>query len=90
MTLDYEKVRAFFEGYRESGTSAFRDYKSIFGVAYTWIEWLEFNVARALGECLDEEDRKMGINEVRNTITRIHYIYEREDEIKRRIDMIFE
>ena len=41
-------------------------------------------------ECLDEEDRKMGISEVRNTIARIRYIYEREDEIKRRIDMIFE
>ena len=90
MTLDYEKVKAFFEGYRESGTSAFRAYKDIFGVAYTWIEWLEFNISRALGECLDEEDRKMGISEVRNTIARIRYIYEREDEIKRQIDAIFE
>lgn len=96
-SLDFRKMDAFFEGYREawdglpgnadgeedtSGHSAFDAYEEIFGVAYTWVEWLEYNVIRALGQCQDDEDRKLGESEVRNTIERIRYIYEREDEIK--------
>ena len=88
-SLDYGKMKAFFEGYLKSWESAFREYGEIFGVAYTWVEWLEYNVIRALGQCQDEEDKKLGESEVRNTIGRIRYIYEREDEIKAHLKKIF-
>lgn len=56
----------------------------VFGhiVAYTWVEWLEYNIQRALGACADEAERSLGITEVRNTINRIKYIQNIEKEIK--------
>ena len=55
------------------------------GLAYTWIEWLEYNITRALGECRDESERETGISEVRNTISRIRYIREAEDRIRQQL-----
>lgn len=54
----------------------------VFGLAYTWVEWLEYNIQRALGECMDEAERTLGIAEVKNTIGRIKYIHNAEKEIK--------
>ena len=81
--LDLDKVKAFFDGYLEAYDSGFRDYAAVFGLAYTWLEWLEYNVQRALGRC-GEAEREMGISEVRNTLARIRYIRDIEDGIKER------
>ena len=80
--LDYDKMRAFFDGYFRVNDIGFKDYAEVFGLAYTWIEWLEYNIERALGKCSDEVERKLGIDEVRNTISRINYIYGLEEGIK--------
>jgi len=86
--LEYDKIGSFFEGYLETYDNGFRDYPSVFGLAYTWLEWLEYNLNRALGQCQDEREQKMGMDEVRNTIARIRYLYDREERIKRRFDTI--
>lgn len=80
--LDIDKMVAFFDGYLEAYDNCFRGYGDIVGVAYTWVEWLEYNVQRALGNCVDEAERKLGISEVRNTINRIAYIHQMEPQIK--------
>lgn len=77
-----EKQKAFFEGYFEAYDNGFRDYKSVFGLTYTWIEWLEYNIQRALGSCQDKSEQALGLAEVRNTINRIKYIHQMEDRIK--------
>ena len=87
-TLDTEKVEAFFEGYLEAYDNGFRDYGSVLGLAYTWIEWLEYNITRALGKCQDGNEREMGITEVRNTLNRIRYIRESEDRIRQQLDCL--
>ena len=84
-TLDTEKMEAFFEGYLEAYDNGFRDYGSVLSLAYTWIEWLEYNITRALGKCQDENEREMGVTEVRNTINRIRYIRESEDRIRQQL-----
>ncbi len=84
--IDMEKIAAFFDGYLEAYDNCFRAYSSIFGLAYTWVEWLAYNIQRALGACCDETERQMGISEVRNTIGRIKYIREKEKEIKDALD----
>jgi len=66
----------------EAYDNGFRAYSDVFGLAYTWVDWLEYNIQRALGTCIDEEERKMGISEVKNTIDRIKYIRSMEKEIK--------
>lgn len=54
----------------------------IIGSAYTWLEWLKYNIQRALGSCIDESERKLGVCEVKNTIERIAYIKPLEPQIK--------
>lgn len=84
-SLDPEKMEAFFDGYLEAYDNGFRDYAGVLGLAYTWIEWLEYNITRALGKCRDESERETGISEVRNTISRIRYIRETEDLIRQQL-----
>lgn len=85
-SIDIEKMLAFFDGYLEAYDNCFRAYSSVFGVAYTWVEWLEYNIRRALGMCADEAEREMGISEVKNTIARIQYVRSCEKEIKDALD----
>jgi hypothetical protein len=87
--LDPELQRAFFQGYLEAYDNGFRDYAGVFGLAYTWIEWLEYNITRALGNCQDENEREMGITEVRYTIRRLQYLQEKEEQIRRNLEKIF-
>nr|MCR5727917.1 hypothetical protein [Lachnospiraceae bacterium] len=53
-----------------------------------WIEWLEYNITRALGKCRDEDDRQLGIAEVMNTLSRIRYIHDKESNIRQVLHMI--
>lgn len=84
--IDIEKMVSYFEGYLEAYDNCFRAYSDVFGLAYTWVEWLEYNIQRALGECMDEAEKLMGISEVKNTINRIKYIRNNEKDIKAALD----
>lgn len=85
-TMDMEKLAAFFDGYLAVYDNGFRAYSGVYGLAYTWIEWLEYNMQRALGACADQAEQNLGISEVRNTVNRIKYIHSMEDEIKAALD----
>lgn len=87
-SLDLRKTEAYFGGYLEAYDNHFREYDKVFGLTYTWLEWLEYNVKRALGMCCDAYERDMGITETKNTIARIKYIREREEEIKKVLSQI--
>ena len=80
--MDIDKMIAFFDGYLEAYDNCFRGYSDVIGVAYTWVEWLEYNIQRALGTCMDETERELGIFEVRNTTDRIKYIHQVMPQIK--------
>ena len=86
--VDMEKVKAFFEGYLTVYDNGFQDYDKVFGLAYTWIEWLEYNITRALGQCRDEEECQLGIAEVKNTLSRIRYIHDKESDIRQALHMM--
>ena len=87
--LDPVKTKAFLDGYLETWDNGFRDYGNVLGLAYTWIEWLEYNITRALGQCRDESERKTGISEVRRTLGRISYIHEKENDLRQLLDRMF-
>ena len=84
--FDAEKQKAFFQGYFEAYDNGFRNYKSVFGLTYTWIEWLEYNIQRALGSCQDKSEQELGFTEVKNTINRIKYIHQMENKIKSNLE----
>lgn len=83
--FDLEKQKAFFQGYFKAYDNGFRDYKKVFGLTYTWIEWLGYNIKRALGDCQDKAEQELGLAEVKNTINRIKYIRQMEDKIKQNL-----
>ncbi len=85
-SIDIENIAAFFDGYLAEYDNCFRAYSSVFGLAYSWVEWLAYNIQRALGACADEAERNMGIFEVRNTINRIQYLHQNEKKIKKALD----
>ena len=77
-------LKAFFNGYLHAYDNGFRSYEDLFGIAYSWVEWLEFNIRRALGMESDrEEEISLGEAEVRNTIGRIRYLHEIEGEVRK-------
>ena len=78
-----ENLEAFFAGYLSLYDNGFRSYDEIFGIAYTWVEWLEYNIRRALGiDSSDSEEKKLGEEEVKSTIGRIRYLHEIERDIQ--------
>jgi hypothetical protein len=77
-----ENLEAFYEGYRSAYDNGFLAYDTQYGIAYTWVEWLAYNIRRALGlEGCSEEERQLGEWEVRNTVTRIRALGDAEEEI---------
>lgn len=84
--IDMERLASFFEGYLEAYDNCFRAYGSVFGLAYTWVEWLEYNIRRALDTHSDDQERMMGLSEVKNTVARIRYLRDMEEEIKKALD----
>ena len=84
--LKLNLLKSFFAGYHKAYDNGFHDYAKIFGLAYTWIEWLEYNIQRALGTCTDEAERQMGIEQVQSTLQRIKYIHSMEKIIKSELE----
>ncbi|MBO4725751.1 MAG: phosphotransferase [Firmicutes bacterium] len=77
-----ENLIAFFDGYLSAYDNSFRGYDSLFGIAYSWVEWLEYNVRRALGmEGNVSAEISLGEQEVKNTINRIRYLGSIEKEV---------
>ncbi|WP_026525427.1 phosphotransferase enzyme family protein [Butyrivibrio sp. MB2005] len=77
-----DNLKAFFKGYLGAYDNGFRSYDELFGIAYTWIEWLEYNIKRALGMVSDDADEiRLGEVETENTIKRIKYLSSIEDDI---------
>lgn len=89
-TINTHALAAFFQGYLKAYDNGFKAYSQIFGLAYTWVEWLEYNVKRALGaDSEDEAEAQLGLIETRKTIERIRYIRECEQEIKETLNREF-
>ena len=77
-----ENLEAFYEGYRSAYDNGFLAYDTLYGIAYTWVEWLAYNIRRALGlEGCSKEERQLGEWEVRNTVARIRALGDTEEEI---------
>ncbi len=79
----FEKSRliAFFEGYLSVYDNGYRSYEDLYGTVYEWLDWLEYNIRRALGMEGGPGEAELGEQEVDRTIGRIRYLADRETEI---------
>ncbi len=80
--LDYFRLKEFLKAYEEEGKETFSEYLSggtidwreLYGAGFSWLDWLDYNVRRALGiECEDEAERQFGCLEAKKTLERIVY-----------------
>lgn len=77
-----ENLKSFWNGYLSMVKIQPVKPNEIFGIAFTWVEWLEYNIKRALKiECNDVAEQKMGIEQTKMTINRIKYINQNRDII---------
>ncbi len=80
--FEKENLAAFYKGYLKAYDNGFQSYDELFGIAYTWVEWLEYNMRRTLGlESKEEAEIKLGVEETIKTINRIRYLNSIEDDI---------
>lgn len=72
--INFEYLQAFLNAYRQEFGELNIDLASLYGIGFGWLDWLDYNVKRALMlECNDEEERRLGIDQVLTAIPRIVY-----------------
>ncbi len=81
--IDFELFNKFFKAYFENtNLDTNIDWDVIYYSNYGRLEWLEYNIKRALMiECDNEEEHQMGISEVKETVRHIIYYDKVKDEI---------
>lgn len=79
--IDYDLLRCFLRSYSEAGGLLPEDWETIYWSNFGRLEWLEYNVKRALGIECSEEEIAMGISEVKETISHLIYYDNARDEI---------
>lgn len=84
--IDFERLEAFIAAYAQEYGELNIDLKSLYGIGFSWLDWLEYNVKRALLiECENEEEQKLGIGQVHETLGRIVYYHSVKEEILRNL-----
>lgn len=85
--IDYDLLKTFLASYQQEYGCIHGDVKTLYGVGFRWLEWLEYNVKRALMiECENEEERRLGIEQVLQTMDRIIYYHSIKEELLQQLD----
>lgn len=72
--IQSKRLDSFIKAYTQEYGEIPMDLKSLYGIGFGWLDWLEYNVKRALMiECENEAERQMGIEQVHQTLDRIIY-----------------
>lgn len=72
--IDYGFLQSFLNAYRQEYGAFRAEWSALYGIGFSWLEWLAYNIKRALGlECEMEEERQLGIRQVHETVPRIVY-----------------
>lgn len=81
--IDFDLFNAFFKAYfKNTNLDTNIDWESMYYSNYGRLEWLEYNIKRALMiECDSEEEQQLGISEVKETIEHIVYYDKVKDDI---------
>ncbi len=79
--IDFNLFQSFIRAYEKAGGTLPTDWETVYYSNNGRLEWLEYNVKRALGiECSDEEI-ELGIGQVKETITHVIYYHEAKNKI---------
>ncbi len=79
--IDFDLFKALIKSYANNGGELPKDWETIYYSSYGRLEWLEYNVKRALGIDCGEDEIEMGISEVHETMAHIIYYHNVKDSI---------
>lgn len=88
--IDYHLFRCLLCSYAEAGGELPTDWETIYWSNYSRLEWLEYNLKRALGIECSEDEIAIGISEAKNTIRLTAYYHAEHQNIIKNCEMILE
>lgn len=86
--FDPDCLFAFFKGYFNVHDNDYREYQDVYGLAYTWVEWFEYNIEQVLCSSVDLDKKKTWIEEAYKTLNRILCLYKNETEIRHELSLL--
>jgi len=88
--VDYERLRAFIQAYHNAGGALPTDWAALYDSNTGMLEWLAYNVKRALGiECTDEAERQLGVAQVKGTMQQLLYYNGLRDDLLKELVNLF-
>lgn len=86
-SINFELFNTFFKSYfQNTNLDTDIDWEAMYYCNYGRLEWLEYNIKRALMiECDTKEEQQLGISEVQETVEHIIYYDKVKDEILKNI-----
>lgn len=83
--INFGLLREFVDSYLAAGGEKPQDWETLYDSNYGRLEWLEYNVKRALGIDCGADEKETGISEVKSTLAHVNYYYEMKEEILRNL-----
>ena len=69
------------KAYEKAGGTLPTDWETVYYCNNGRLEWLEYNIKRALGMECSEEEIELGVGQVKETIAHVIYYHEAKDRI---------
>ena len=79
--IDFNLFQSFIRAYENAGGTVPTDWETVYYSNNGRLEWLEYNVKRALGIECSEEEIALGIGQVKETIAHVIYYHEAKKDI---------
>lgn len=79
--IDFSLFQSFIHAYAEAGGELPTDWETVYYSNNGRLEWLEYNVKRALGIECSEEEIEVGVEQVKETIAHVIYYHEAKNSI---------
>lgn len=71
--IDFQLFQAFLQGYKNAGGEMPIDWETLYDCNNGRLEWLEYNIKRVLGIDCGNDEKEIGIEQVKETIQHIIY-----------------
>lgn len=79
--IDFTLFQSFLKGYAESGGELPTDWEMLYDCNNGRLEWLEYNLKRVLGIDCGEDEKEMGLQQVKETIRHMIYYAKMREQI---------
>lgn len=84
--IDVSLFQSFIRAYAKAGGTLPTDWETVYYCNNGRLEWLEYNVKRALGMECSEEEIEMGVEQVKETMAHVIYYHEAKKDILECLD----